>query len=179
MAGVTIGDNVGIGGQSQLWTHMIFGDVMAGSRFHSTKPLVIEADAWLVGHCLVSPARIGSRSVVMLGSVVTRDVPSDRVYAGVPARDVTETFGPPFVETTDADRREYFGRRLDEFCSKRGIVDVSTIAIVVDSFVNVPTVGTATAFNVKSRTYRKRGTTVEHDLIRFLLPEAKFLPEPQ
>lgn len=179
-AGTRIGNNVGIGAHSQLWTHMIFGDVMAGSRFHGSKPLVVEDDAWLVGHCLVSPVRIGARSVVLLGSVVTGDVPEERVYAGVPAKDITDKMGAPWAETPPEQRAEWIRRRLDAFAVSRGITDVKKIACVLTSTnqraKHDPSV---TVFDVARRRYVKRGTEVEYDLIRFLLPEAKFLPEDE
>jgi acetyltransferase-like isoleucine patch superfamily enzyme len=39
--GTVIGNNVGIGADSQLWTHMKYGDIVAGCRFDSVAPLTI------------------------------------------------------------------------------------------------------------------------------------------
>jgi len=38
---VTIGNNVGIGAYSQLWTNFKFGDVMEGCKFNSAKPMIV------------------------------------------------------------------------------------------------------------------------------------------
>ena len=173
--GTTIGNNVGIGGHSQLWTHMVFGDVLAGCRFHSTRSLEIGDDVWFVGHCLVSPIKAGDRSLAMLGSVVTRDMETDRCYAGVPAADVTERFGSQFAPRPVEERIAMLQARIDEFargeCRKP-----ETIAAVVADWADVAASRDVTVFNVADRSYRKTASPLERRLIRFLLPEAKFVP---
>jgi len=104
MGGLSIADNVGIGAQSQVWTHIRFGDVVEGSRFNSTRAMHIGEDAWLVGHCVLSPVRVGDRSMALVGSVITRDMRPNHVYAGVPAQDVTDKVGPQF-ETRSIERK--------------------------------------------------------------------------
>lgn len=94
--GITIGNHVGIGGGSQVWTHIKFGDVRRGCRFHENYPVVIEDDVWLVGHVLCCAKHLGARSMAMLGSVIVKDMEPDRTYAGVPARDMTDVFGPQY-----------------------------------------------------------------------------------
>lgn len=175
--GTTIGNNVGVGAQSQLWTHMVFGDVLYGCRFHAAKPLVVEDDAWLVGHCLVSPVRIGARSLAMLGSVVTRDMLADRCYAGVPAADITEKVGPQFAVRDVAERASMLAQRLDAFARERDasvrrrlrIATAPEEAVAGDDADGI-------TFNVATRTYTKRGTPLEREVIRYLLPDAKFVP---
>lgn len=50
-------------------------------------PIVIEKDAWLGTGVIVMPnIRIGEGAVVAAGSVVTKDIPSYSVAAGIPAR---------------------------------------------------------------------------------------------
>lgn len=52
----------------------------------STKPVVIEDDVWIGANAVILPGvRIGRHSVVAAGAVVTRDVPSGSLVAGVPA----------------------------------------------------------------------------------------------
>lgn len=102
--GLTIGNNVGIGDHSQIWTHIRHGSVVSGCRFNHAYPLHIHDDAWLVGHVLVGGAQhIGSRAMCLLGSTVTRDVPADTTYAGNPAKDITDKFGRQFETLTILD----------------------------------------------------------------------------
>jgi acetyltransferase-like isoleucine patch superfamily enzyme len=53
----------------------------------SIRPVVIEEGVWLAAQAVVlKGVRIGARSVVGAGAVVTDDVPADSVVAGNPAR---------------------------------------------------------------------------------------------
>ena len=115
MGGLTIKNGVGIGSGSQLWTHIKFGDTVQGCRFHSKQGMTVGEDAWFVGHCLVSPVVVGDKSMAMLGSVVTRDMEPNHVYAGVPATDITAKVGPQFEEITLKEKHRRFAKMLDEF----------------------------------------------------------------
>jgi maltose O-acetyltransferase len=49
--------------------------------------VVIGADVWVGGGAIILPGvRIGSRTVIGAGSVVTRDIPDDVFAAGNPCR---------------------------------------------------------------------------------------------
>ncbi|WP_345790390.1 DapH/DapD/GlmU-related protein [Aromatoleum aromaticum] len=53
----------------------------------SAKPITIGSDVWVGGGAIICPGvNIGDRAVIGAGSVVTRDIPSDVVAAGNPAR---------------------------------------------------------------------------------------------
>jgi maltose O-acetyltransferase len=56
-------------------------------REESGKPVTIGDDVWVGGGAIILPGvRIGSRSVIGAGSVVTRDVPEGVLAAGNPCR---------------------------------------------------------------------------------------------
>ncbi len=169
----TIGNNVGVGAGSQLWTHIAFGDVMYGARFHGTQPLVIGDDSWLVGHCLVSPVNIQPKSIAMLGSVITKDMKENHCYAGVPAEDLTSKIGPQFKVTSIEERKAYMQKRLAEFSC---VYDIQGLDQYVRVVGQPEVISDVIVFNVADRTYTKQGSEMEYKLIRFLLPDAKFLP---
>lgn len=174
--GTTIGDNVGVGAHSQLWTHMAHGDTLYGCRFDSVKPLTLHNDVWLAGQCLVSPITAGERSLAMLGSVITRDMQADRTYAGSPARDVTEALGPQFAVRSVLERLRILDERLDALLPNSGerrlvrAVDDETFARLHDDT-------SLLLLNVESRTYSASGHHLEPRVLRGLLPRAKFKPD--
>jgi maltose O-acetyltransferase len=60
-------------------------------REESGKPVEIGSDVWVGGGAIILPGvRIGSRSVIGAGSVVTRDVPEGVLAAGNPCRVIRE-----------------------------------------------------------------------------------------
>lgn len=172
IGGVSIGDNCGIGAHSQLWSHIKFGDTLAGCRFNSARPLTVGRDVWFVGHCIVSPITAADQSMAMVGSVVTRDMEANTIYAGVPAQSISAKIGPQFEEVSAADRVS----RMQEYAEQAGVADHVVILRHPGEACDRD-LGGKSAFFVLTRTYMKRGTAAEVAFMKFLLPErAKFVP---
>ena len=170
IGGTTVGDNCGIGAHSQLWSHIKHGDLLEGCRFMSEKPLVVGKDVWFVGHCIVSPIVAHDRSMAMVGSVVTRDLEPNHVYAGVPAVDITDKVGPQFEDIALSVKVD----RLTSLLKESG-VGPSSIGIAATP-EEVGGDGLSW-FIVNTRTYTKRNTPAEIAFMKFLLPaRAKFTP---
>lgn len=171
-----IGDGVGVGAHSQLWTHAYFGDMLEGCRFASHKPLVIEDDVWLVGHCIVSPIHAHRRSMAMVGSVVTKDLEENHVYAGVPAKDMTERLGVQFKEVSLDEKWSKMQSYLDEFLDRYRPKE-NRIRIVERLDMSQRHM---TQFSLTERMYIKNLYPEEVQFMHFLLPtKAKFLPHPE
>ncbi len=87
-ASVIIGSNVLFGPGTQVYTstHPISAsDRCTGREF--AQPVEIGSDVWVGGGAIICPGvRIGSRSVIGAGSVVTNDIPEDVFAAGNPCR---------------------------------------------------------------------------------------------
>src|SRR5262245_37245979 len=84
---VKIGDFTMFGPAVQIYTaaHPLNAELRRGPEF--CKPIEIGADVWIGGGAIICPGvRIGDRTVIGAGSVVTRDIPSDVVAAGNPCR---------------------------------------------------------------------------------------------
>lgn len=88
---VRIGDYTLFGPAVQILTPIHPMNAAARRIHESGKPIEIGSDVWVGGGALILPGvRIGSRSVIGAGSVVTRDVPDGVFAAGNPCRVVRE-----------------------------------------------------------------------------------------
>ena len=170
IGGMTIGNNCGIGAHSQLWSHIKYGDTLEGCRFLSEKAMNIGDDVWFVGHCIVSPITAEDKSMAMAGSVVTKDMKLNTIYAGAPATEISTKIGGQFIEVTDTDKLKKMQQYLSSFGESDKIKIVSTKNEV--DFEN-----DKTYFVVKERKYKKTLSEIEIAFMNFLLPaKAKFTP---
>jgi maltose O-acetyltransferase len=88
---VTIGDYTMFGPAVQILTPLHPMNAGARRLEEYGKPIEIGSDVWVGGGALILPGvRIGSRSVIGAGSVVTRDVPDGVFVAGNPCRVIRE-----------------------------------------------------------------------------------------
>lgn len=91
---VTIGDNVAIAHNSSIFTHdHNYSDknVAAWKGGVVVEPVVIEEGAWIGSNVTILPGvKIGRRAVVAAGSVVTKSIPAETIYGGVPAKFIKE-----------------------------------------------------------------------------------------
>lgn len=88
---VRIGDYTLFGPAVQIYTatHPMNAELRRQQEF--AKPIEIGSDVWVGGGAILCPGvRVGSRSVVGAGSVVTRDIPERVFAAGNPCRVIRE-----------------------------------------------------------------------------------------
>ncbi len=88
---VTIGDFTLFGPAVQIYTatHPLNAELRRKQEY--AKPIEIGSDVWVGGGAIVCPGvKIGSRSVIGAGSVVTRDIPEGVFAAGNPCRIIRE-----------------------------------------------------------------------------------------
>ena len=173
IGGTTIGNNCGIGAHSQLWSHIKYGDTLEGCRFLSDSPLKIGNDVWFVGHCIVSPIVAEDKSMALVGSVVTSNMEKNNIYAGSPAKNMTDKIGNQFRKVSVEEKFNKMNEYLYNFekeigTSKHDIVIVKNQGEFVRN---------KSCFSVSDRTYTKRLTDLEQQFMKYLLPEkAKFTP---
>jgi maltose O-acetyltransferase len=91
-AEVRIGDNVFLGPGVHLYTaYHPLDPTERNSGYESAKPIWIGNSVWIGGGAIIQPGvRIGENVTIGAGSVVTRDIPSNVVAAGVPCRVIRE-----------------------------------------------------------------------------------------
>src|SRR3954466_3298762 len=88
---VKIGDFTLFGPSVQIYTatHPLNAELRRKQEF--AKPIEIGSDVWVGGGAILCPGvKIGSKSVIGAGSVVTRDVPDGVFAAGNPCRVIRE-----------------------------------------------------------------------------------------
>jgi len=167
-----IGNNVGVGAHSQLWSHIKFGDTLAGCRWNSSGGLYLDDDVWLVGHCIVGPIHARSWSMLMTGSVAVKDMEENHIYAGSPASDMTGKLGTQRIEKTYEEKLKEFEKLKNAF-QLESKIDPSEF-VCTSEFTDNPA---TTQFNLQERTYLPRWTENEHAFIKYLLyDKAKFVP---
>lgn len=124
---ISLGNNVHITDGVKFITHdggtLIYRQYVPDLEI--TKPIVIGNDVFIGMNSLILPGvTIGSNVVIGAGSVVTRDIPSNSVAAGVPAKVIksadeyfdklkTESLhlGNLLYEEKDLRLKEYYGYR--------------------------------------------------------------------
>ncbi|MCF7568967.1 hypothetical protein L3X37_11420 [Sabulilitoribacter arenilitoris] len=172
IGGTTIGNNCGIGAHSQIWSHVKYGDTLEGCRFFLEKEMIIGNDVWFVGHCIVSPITAKDKSMALVGSVVTKDMNFNEIYAGSPAKSISDKVGFQFTEVSIEEKflkmKNYLEQWNSNFSRIKIVKSISDEDLKNTDF---------TFFNVTDRMYTKRGTDAEVSFMKFLLPEkAKFVP---
>ncbi len=88
--GVDIGNNVGIGGHTLIFTHGVWSDYLDGGPI-SYGPVKIEDNVWLPWRVFIMPnVTIGKNAIIGANSTVTKSVAANVVAAGSPAKKVKE-----------------------------------------------------------------------------------------
>ena len=88
---VRIGGYSSFGPAVQIYTPLHPFNAELRRREEFGKPVEIGSDVWVGGGAIILPGvRIGSRSVIGAGSVVTRNIPDDVFAAGNPCRVIRE-----------------------------------------------------------------------------------------
>jgi maltose O-acetyltransferase len=88
---VRIGDYTLFGPAVQIYTATHPMDPVLRRTQEFAKPITIGSDVWVGGGAMICPgAKIGDRTVIGAGSVVTREIPANVFAAGNPCRVIRE-----------------------------------------------------------------------------------------
>lgn len=166
IGGTTIGNNCGIGAYSQLWSHIRYGDPLNGCNYEGANPLIVGNDVWFVGHCVVSPIHAKDRSMALVGSIITKDMESDHIYGGSPAKDLTDKMKPQYSPISIERKREI----MSQFALPSSVKLIEDDSEIVSDSISY--------FNIVDRTYIKQSTDDEIHFMKQLQSKLiKFVPK--
>ena len=88
LGGITIEDDVQIGPRVNIVTENHPIDA-AKRKYLDLKPVVIKRNAWIgAGATILPGVTVGENSIVAAGAVVNKDVPTNCIFGGVPAKHI-------------------------------------------------------------------------------------------
>lgn len=111
---VTIGNEVGLGTRTALYTHGAYLSALDGFPV-SFAPISIGDNVWLPGATVNPGVTIGSDVVVAVGSVVTRSIPSGSLAGGTPAKVIhANAYPKPLMGSTLTEFWTRFFRAVED-----------------------------------------------------------------
>lgn len=88
--GIYIGNHVGIGGHTLMFTHGVWPDYVDGGPV-AYGPIKIEDNVWLPWRVFIMPnVTIGANAIIGANSTVNKSIPANALAAGSPAKIVKE-----------------------------------------------------------------------------------------
>lgn len=89
--GLLLEDNVNIGSNCYVWFHAGSSKLLPGCRLVNTRKTILRRGVWIIGcNCVVSPGvEMAEKSILLPNAVLTRDTIAEKVYGGVPARELS------------------------------------------------------------------------------------------
>lgn len=174
-ARLEIGRGAIISARASLWTHFSGGDPVQGCRFDSdnAKPCTFGEDVWIGVGAAVAPITAGDKSMALANAAIVKDMLPNRVYGGVPAIDLTEKLGAPYIEIPDEEKLARLKNLFEEFARTEAAkgLDLDKIRLSLEP---ADAGGGVSVFNPATRTYSALRTAEETAFMRFLLPHVKF-----
>jgi len=130
--GIEIGNNVGIGGHTLMFTHGVWPDYLDGGPI-AYGPVKIEDNVWLPWRVFIMPnVVIGKNAIIGANSTVTKSVPENVIAAGSPAKVVNES---AINELTPDKRLSRLLKILEQFAEQQKDKKKQTIKIENDRIV--------------------------------------------
>ena len=191
---LTLGNNVRMGG-SQIWTHVASGELLEGSNFYGSKPVILEDNVWLMGfgHLITPGVILARNSVVMAGSVVSKSTEPYKTYSGIPAKDISDKL-PAWKKLSLADKGEMIKQFISEFILqyprfKANIVYMeellnpekidSKLSVIICNKIDLETFRNLhySIFDLSTKKYLKQRSEVEIAWLKFVIGfRARFIP---
>jgi biotin carboxylase/acetyltransferase-like isoleucine patch superfamily enzyme len=132
---IIIGDNVAIGSDCQIWTHVgdFKNEVRNTTDYHEKiAPVILHAGALCYSHVIINPGvEIGRKVRVLAMSMISKNIPDNQVWAGVPAKFINERI---LLQKTIL----IFGAGINQFTLIDAAKKMGIKTIVIDPCENPP-----------------------------------------
>lgn len=116
---VTIGNEVGVGINSKVFTHGAYLSELDGFPVEFS-PVSIGNRVWLPNAIVMPGVNIGSDVVVGAGALVTRDIPSHSLAVGSPAKVIASNWPAPITKNRQNEIIERIVERADVLVTQEG-----------------------------------------------------------
>ena len=165
---IEIGDDVGIGAEVMIWTHGAWLDVTQGfpSDFG---PVKIGNNVWLPARCIVLPnVTIGDDSVIGIGSIINKDIPSGCLAAGSPCKVIKENCYPKELDKEELEKKVL--EITNNWCKlhrEKNITDV-IIRVWYNGIITLKQGDNFTHYDTRKKVIRGYSNNVSEDLRDYL-----------
>ena len=168
---IEIGDDVGIGAEVMIWTHGAWLDVTRGfpSDFG---PVKIGNNVWIPARCIVLPnVTIGDDSVIGIGSIINKDIPSGCLAAGSPCKVIKENCYPKELNKEELEKKVL--EITNNWCKlhrDKNITDV-IIRVWYNGLITLKQGDNFTHYDTRKKVIRGYSNNVSEDLRDYLRRE--------
>ena len=160
---INIGEDVGIGGEVNIWTHGVYLPILMGypSQFG---PVIIGDHVWLPSRSIVLPnISIGSNVVIGINSLINKNIPNGCLAAGIPIRIIKTNAYPNQNHNMNEDIIHDILKEYEELKTYKGIdLKISYLADKEIILCNNK------EFNLKNMIFPEELTSEEEDFRDYL-----------
>lgn len=196
---LTIGNNCRIGPHVQMWTHVASGELLEGCNFFGSAPITLEDNVWFQGGgaTVIPGLTLKRNTILMVGAVLTKSTEPYKIYAGVPAVDVTEKMKPwkpmtlddkmamlkDFLKEFVAEKPEYeqsvfYAENEQEAAAQEALQQPDTLLFIKEVADWAPLKDArCTVFDLNTKSYTKKRSPIEIAWLVFTVGyRARFVP---
>ena len=165
---VEIGNDVGIGAEVMIWTHGAWLDITQGfpSDFG---PVKIGNNVWLPARSIVLPnVTIGDDTVIGIGSIINKDIPSGCLAAGSPCKVIKENCYPK--ELSREELRKKCLEIISDWCKlhKDKNILIDSIRVWGEGIITLKQKDKFTHYNIRTKEMSGFDNNTSEDLRDYL-----------
>lgn len=171
--GIIIGNHVGVGGHTLIFTHGSWSDYLHGGPV-SFGPVRIDDHVWLPWRVFIMPnVHIGERAIIGANSTVTKNIPANTLVTGSPAKVVKEGINLP-ISKDEAEKRlhhifEEYNKYFHRIYKTEPRLSLNNVQVIFENFLIKNSGQLKIEINVKDYTWKESEYDHEHEFfISFL-----------